>query len=141
MTVIRTIYDPPERRYTHPVGVSKTRQEFLSSCDINSTMKRFSVTGYLPVNAGSPRFVDNTTVTDYQEAQMLLMNAQESFDALPALLRKRFGNDPEKLVLFLSDEKNLDEAIKLGLVQPPVLPETIDVDQPNLKVVSPAETA
>jgi phage internal scaffolding protein len=39
--------------------------------------------------------------------------------ALPAQIRSRFDNDPAKLIDFLENEQNHDEAIKLGLVNPP----------------------
>jgi phage internal scaffolding protein len=57
------------------------------------------------------------------------MDAQYQFDQLPALIRDRFHNDPQEMLAFLNDPNNYDEAIKLGLVNPPPAPE-IDVDAP-----------
>jgi phage internal scaffolding protein len=43
------------------------------------------------------------------------MAAQDSFLALPAKIRSRFGNDPALFVEFASDEANKDEMKALGL--------------------------
>ena len=42
--------------------------------------------------------------------------------ALDANVRKRFHNDPAELIDFVSDEKNRDEAVRLGLLQIPEFP-------------------
>ena len=40
------------------------------------------------------------------------------FDSLPSSLRERFSNDPSRLLAFVDDESNFDEAVKLGLLSP-----------------------
>ena len=42
---------------------------------------------------------------------------KESFEKLDVNVRKRFENNPQKLLDFLKDDDNRDEAIKLGLVE------------------------
>ena len=52
--------------------------------------------------------------------------------ALPAQIRSRFENDPAKLIDFLDNSENLDEAIKLGLVSKfEELPQVVEVPQEN----------
>jgi phage internal scaffolding protein len=56
--------------------------------------------------------------------------AEDEFMRLPADLRARFENDPAQLIEFLENLENKDEAIKLGLVNPPVeLSQDVEVPQ------------
>ena len=70
----------------------------------------------LAVGSVEPQYGDFTTVADFHAAQNIIAEATQSFDLLPAALRKRFDNDPAKLLEFLEDDSNREEAIKLGLV-------------------------
>jgi phage internal scaffolding protein len=98
-------------------GVSRTQQHFKSECDINNILKRFNVTGQLPVGSVQPTYGDFSGVTDYQSALNAVMAAQDSFLALPAKIRSRFQNDPALFVQFASDEANKDEMKALGLLR------------------------
>lgn len=83
-------------------------------------MARFGLTGELPSTVGMPISGDFTSVTDFHSAMNMVRAAEEAFMAMPASLRERFGHDPQNVMLFLDDPANRDEAIKLGLVEPPV---------------------
>lgn len=63
-------------------------------------------------------FRDISDLPTYQEALNVVARAQTMFEALPSSVRDRFANDPKKLMAFLSDKANLEEARKLGLVKP-----------------------
>lgn len=64
-----------------------------------------------------PMFGDFTQSPDgLQDAFNRLLEAQANFLELPATVRERFGNDPMKLVAFLSDTANRSEAVSLGLI-------------------------
>lgn len=104
-------FDPDEGR---------TQQSFKDECDINEIVRRFGLTGELPDDLRMPVSGDFTGVTDFQSAMNVVRQAQEEFLRVPAEIRERFNHDPGKLVAFLGDEKNRDEAVKLGLVNPPV---------------------
>lgn len=95
-----------------------TKDSFAEECDINTIVRRFGLTGELPVNVRAPMYGDFTEAMDYRSALDAVMAAQESFMALPADVRQRFGNDPASFVDFCSDPRNRDEAVKLGLVLP-----------------------
>nr|QJB19179.1 MAG: internal scaffolding protein [Microvirus sp.] len=98
-----------------------TRQSDKDDCDINVMMARYQNTGVEPrVNPRSPQWGDFTDVPGYQEALEIVRQAEEDFSVLPAETRDRFGNDPTQMLRFLQDESNRDEAVKLGLVVPPV---------------------
>jgi len=96
---------------------SRTQQHFKSQTNINSIMDRYKKTGILPTRNDQPVFGDFSNVEDYQSSLNKLMIAQESFNQLPANIRKRFQNDPGQLIDFISKEENRDEAITLGLVK------------------------
>lgn len=98
-----------------------TQQNQREEADINEIVRRFGITGQLPVSIRAPVFGDFGDVFDFQSAQNAIVEARQSFEALPAKVRERFNNDPQKLVEFCSDESNKVEMEKLGLlVKPPV---------------------
>lgn len=97
----------------------RTQQHFAEECDINTIVKRFGLTGELPEVVHVPQSGDFTGVTDFQSAMEAVRKAQENFMELPGELRYRFANDPQRLMEFMEDGKNLDEAVKLGLVNKP----------------------
>lgn len=115
-------------QFTEP---SKTIQSFTQDVDINVMMKRFGVTdGALPPAALDPKyFGDFSDVPDFRSALEHTRDAQARFDALPASLRQRFGNDPLTLWQFVNNADNHDEAVKLGLLKratspQPAVPQT-----------------
>lgn len=97
----------------------RTLQQFKEECDINTIVRRFGLTGELPDNFRPPMIGDFTEVMDFQSALNAVRRAEEAFMEMPADLRARFSNDPQKLIEFLGDDKNRDEADKLGLLQKP----------------------
>lgn len=97
----------------------RTQQHFAEECDINTIVKRFGLTGELPEVVRVPVSGDFTDVVDFQTAMEAVRRAQEGFMELPGELRYRFGNDPQKLMEFMEDGRNLEEARKLGLVNKP----------------------
>lgn len=93
-----------------------THQEFKESCDIRSIMKQFKRQGIgLPIPNFNDAILDYSDLPDYQSALNLMIDAQNSFDSLPANVRKRFGNDPGEFVNFIYDPANEQELIKMGL--------------------------
>lgn len=103
-----------------PAEDSVTQQQFKDECDINTIVRRFGLTGDLPLNAAMPTSGDFTGITDFHSALNMVREAEEAFMAFPASVRERFGHDPQRLMAFLEDAGNRDEAVKLGLVMPPV---------------------
>jgi len=99
---------------------SLTQQHQKQDADINTIVARFGLTGELPFADRQPRYGDFTAVTDYHSAMNAVAEAKEDFMSLPADLRARFNNDPAALIDFLAVDANRDEAIKLGLVNPPI---------------------
>lgn len=94
---------------------SLAQQHFKDETDINVLLERFKVTGQMPQGVRLPSYGDFTGVTDFRSAQEAVLNARNAFMDLPASLRARFENDPQKLMDFLADPANSEEAVKLGL--------------------------
>lgn len=112
-------FGPRVHVYAEQGGPSMTKQSFKDECDVNVIMRRYQQTGVLPLGDGRvPRYIDATSA-DYQEAMFLVADARSAFAELPSALRERFHNDPKRMLEFLEDPRNREEAIKLGLVNAP----------------------
>lgn len=101
--------------------LSLAKQSFAEEVDINTIVRRFGLSGELPSDVRMPTFGDFSDVVDFHSAMNAVARARESFDAMPADVRFRFDNDPQKFVSFCSDDKNREEVEKLGLVSPEAL--------------------
>lgn len=109
------------------------QQQFKDDCDVNVIVSRFIKTGQLPQVTAQAMYGNFLDAPDsYQDALNSVIQAQDGFDELPAKLRERFGNDPYELLKFVSDEKNRDEAISLGLIASPA------PSEPSVPTPSPA---
>jgi len=100
----------------HCEDASLAQQHFKEECDINTILEKFNITGVLP-RPISPRYGDFTGISDYHTAMNRVIAAQDEFEALPAQIRARFGNDPAQLIEFLENSDNRPEAEELGLVE------------------------
>lgn len=110
---------------------SLTEQEHAEEADINYIADRFMRTGLAPQVLHLPTSGDFEGIFDFQSAMNTIKQAKDEFMRLPAKMRARFENDPAKLLDFLHDETNRDEAVKLGLVAAPAAtPQEIN-DGPN----------
>lgn len=105
---------------------SRTQQQFKEECDVNNILRNYVNTGVLNhVSSVPPEFGDFSEVpSDYGEALALIEKSNEEFMKFPSEVRERFDNKPVNLINFLQDEKNRDEAIKLGLIKQPEMAET-----------------
>lgn len=97
---------------------SMTKQEFAAECDINNIMAQYNRTGLVNhVSKYQGRYVDVCGAVSFQEAQNIVLRAQEAFMSLPAEVRGKFENDPGAFLDFVSDPSNKDEMRKLGLLK------------------------
>jgi len=116
----------PSRRETdfYPEGEGLTRQEFSEECDINNIMKRYEKSGVINhFNRGEPQYVDFVGMPDLQGAMNMMYEAEEAFMRLPAVVRKRFENDPAEFVDFAQDPANIGQLREWGLAAPEKAPE------------------
>lgn len=119
---LRTPYNYDKDAATNESGLhcedaSLAQQHFKEECDINTILEKFNITGLLPQQTLSPRYGDFSGIGDYHTALNRVIAAQDEFEALPAPIRARFDNDPEKLIEFLENSENRPEAEALGLVE------------------------
>lgn len=99
---------------------SRTQQQFKKETDINNIMAKYKKTGMVThINRHEGNFGDFSSVEEYSTSLNKIMTANESFSMIPSEVRNKFENDPGKLIAFLSDKKNDEEAIKLGLKKAP----------------------
>lgn len=104
---------------TVPSGESKTEQCHEGETNINKIMARYRRTGLVP-QRGNPGFYgDFSSAEDYQTCCNKVLEANNNFMTLPADIRKHFENDPGKLLAFLSDDNNREEAYELGILPRP----------------------
>lgn len=107
---------------------SQTLQSFKDDADINCIIARFENTGVLvdPTVSVSrpPQFGDYSDMPSYQEAQNVILAANNAFNSLSSNIRERFGNDPAAYFDFVQSLKegseDYAEAIRLGIIDKPL---------------------
>lgn len=100
-----------------------TEQSHKAEVDINNIIRRHGVdliAKTAALAAPTMRF-DDATGNDFQEAMLIVARAQESFDAMPSAVRKRFNNSAAEFLDFVHDDKNKDELVKMGLANAPAV--------------------
>lgn len=127
-------FDYRARRINFEGTVHLAVQASKEEADINTIVRRFGLTGQLPQNVRVPLAGDFTEAMDFRSSLHAIMDAEASFAAMPAEVRKRFGNDPAEFVDFTTavDKEgklvNLAEMRKLGLAvpeEPVIIPEPL----------------
>lgn len=120
---IRTQFNYDHNAASNESGLScqeptRAQQHHKDECDINEILRRFGKTGVMPVNPSEALYPDFSNAVDYHTALNQIIASESEFDLLPSNIRKHFDNDPAKLVYFMQDKKNYDEAVSLGLIAP-----------------------
>lgn len=108
---------------------SLTLQDQKDDADINVIVRRFGIGQPMPGRSVLPIVTNGDFVEaqDLHTSLMILKQAEESFAALPAEVRGRFENDPEKFVDFCSSTKEDDvrDMIRYGLAVERVVPKEV----------------
>lgn len=113
---------------------SLVHPEFKAHCDIRTIMNQYRRRGVqLPSHLYTDEVLDLSNVPDYHESMNIVVRAQDALDALPATLRKRFGNDPAQFLAYVNDESNRDEMVKLGMIKPIIDQEPQQEPQPQVE--------
>jgi len=121
------VHNIPDEKDVSPTGA---QQQFRDDVDINVIARRL---GLEDENANLPRVTDPRYYGDFTQARSLremldsARVAQERFNDLPADIRERFNHDPQKLWEFVNNEKNLEEAVQIGLLKKEITPDPIRV--------------
>lgn len=100
---------------------SLTKQEFTRDTDPNFIIDRLrrgqDVSAFM--SQREPQYGDFTQVpASYHEALNVVKEATYSFMQLDPELRSKFENNPAKFVDFVSDPKNAEALIEMGLAMP-----------------------
>lgn len=95
------------------------QQHYGEEVDINTIVRRFGVTGALPLGPEGPAiYGDFTGITDYESARDTIERANTAFMNLPADVRLKFDNDPAKLIAM---SQSMSEEAFSEFVSPPVV--------------------
>lgn len=101
---------------------SRTKQSFVAECDINNILKQYKLSGmvtHISAKAAQGAYTDLPDPIEFQESLNIVAQAENAFATLPSKVRERFGNDPERFLMFTSDPANAKEMADLGLTNPP----------------------
>lgn len=107
------------------------KQQFRDQQDINLVMRKYNKKAqdeYL-ASANFQGVYADLTGLDFEGQMNRLAKAQSAFDGLSSDLRTRFNNNPALMLKFLDDPKNVEEGIKLGLLQKREAPKPSDTDR------------
>ena len=120
---IRSAYNYDRAAASRQGGLScpeetRTKQEFLEEVNINTLIERFKLGAKLPVLERMPSYEDFSDVYDFKTAVDALAKSREAYDKMPAAVRKRFGDDPQRFLDWCEDDRNYEEAMGLGLISP-----------------------
>lgn len=133
-----TAYEQPKDQDPENPVEARTLQSEAKACDINVIISQWSQSGVLShTSKQDPTYGDFTNGDDLHTMLSRVAEAQSQFMELPAQLRSRFHNDPGRLLDFLADDANREEAVKLGLVNPP--PEPSEGAPDKVKAVAPSK--
>jgi len=101
---------------------TRTKQADKNACDINMIVAK-AKKGILPLSIDRRAFYgDFSGLNDFQALNNRLIEIHNDFERLPADIRKKFDNSPEKLLEFVDDPKNLKESVDLGLLPKDLIP-------------------
>lgn len=107
------------RNRFRPVGDTLTKQSMAEDCDINRIVAKYVADESLAVwNARPGRYGDFTGPQELQDALQRVIEAQESFEALPANIRAHVDNDPVEFLSLVHDPSRREELKALGLLPP-----------------------
>lgn len=108
-------------------GDNPVQQQFKNECDINFIVKNYQI----PQQTFSPdQFGDFSDPLSFQQSMNIVAHAQQQFLLLPAEIRARFQNEPQKMLEFIADPENAQELIKMGLATkelPKPIPDPVKV--------------
>lgn len=96
-----------------------TEQSHKEDVDINQIMARAmrgEQSEYMQQNQG--RYGDVSPI-QYHQAQIIMADARSLFEGMPAKIRNKFDNNPEKFLKYVQDDKNKSEMIELGMITNP----------------------
>lgn len=111
---------------------SKVEQSHRDEVNINSILLRYHATGTVP-QVGPGTYGDFTGAVDYHESLNRLAAAEKDFFSLPSNVRKKFENDPGRLLDWIDDPENAEEGRRIGLLPSLVVDPLLKQEVPEKK--------
>lgn len=94
-----------------------TEQHHKDDCDINSIMSKFaSNPSAIFADPSAFNYSDVSEHVDYHSALNFVRRIDDMFIQIPADIREKFDNDPEKFVDFMNDENNISALQDMGIL-------------------------
>jgi phage internal scaffolding protein len=132
----RDTYSRPVIDCTEDPG--KTEQSHKQEVDINQIIKKHGMDMIAKTAKVQQLQYDDNPNNDFQETMDMIVKARESFESLPSLVRKEFGNDVARFMDFVRNPDNGQRMIDLGLAERP--PEVVPESPVEVVVVQSGET-
>lgn len=122
MTRVRRPFEPVTEvvvKFKYPSRTIRDA-DVVKECDIRylySNMLKFGTAypGRLTKSARTPQFVQSVAPRDLATAMDIVSKAREQFDQLPVEVRDRFNYNPYRFMEFVTNDKNKEELVKMGL--------------------------
>jgi len=116
----KTAYGDRTRQGFETTGDSLTQQSHAAAADVRNIIKQYDRTGLIAnVNKGIAQYGDYSEINEYAEALNMVREANESFATIPSHIREQFNNNAGLFFEFVTDPKNSEEMIKMGLAKAP----------------------
>lgn len=94
---------------------SMTDEQFQKDTDVNNIIRKYVKTGQVSHIAKNPgQYADVSELPDLHDGLLKIKQAKLAFEQLPQKVRE-VAKSPMGLVKYLSDPKNDEQAVKLGL--------------------------
>ncbi len=87
----------------------RTKQSFKDETDVNAIIKKHTRMGTLSHLEQWGGSYGDWSDFDFQTAQNQIANANSMFEQLPAAVKNKFANSPEKFLEYVNDPDNRDE--------------------------------
>ena len=131
----------PRRVQTVIEGDSMTEQSHKDACDIKNIMHKAEKTGMVAhIKHTQGQYLDLVNRPDYHESMNQITQAQSMFETIPAGVRAKFENNPQKWMDFVTNEDNRESMIEQGFPTDH-LPPVLDDPEPVKVIVQNTETA
>lgn len=97
---------------------TRTQSHFAEECNIRNILRKYDRDGVIThIHNREPKYGDFSELPDYQQTMQRLQIARDEFMNIPSQIREKFHNDPGKFFEFVTDPKNHQELIDMGLIK------------------------
>lgn len=122
MTRVRRPFEPVTEvvvKFRFPTRTIRDA-DVVKECDIHylyRNMLKFGTAypGRLTKPARTPQFVQSVAPRDLASAMDVVNRAREQFEQLPVEVRDRFNYNPYRFMEYVTNDKNKEELVKMGL--------------------------